>query len=148
MKYLYICAFLFAFAAPAFGQDKNAEWLTGTVLDSDRSSRVVGANTTVNRQDTQYGTYGSAHTNTQSVVDYFFYISGQPQADGTEILYTIRRILRFRWDKDPVLTVNGPVKYRIDKKGKFYILDENNREMKFEVIKKVLWVSSDQKPKP
>lgn len=59
------------------------------------------------------------------------------QINGGDTIYIVTRLLVYRWDKTPILTVNGSVQYML-KDGKFYFIDDNKRKFKAEIVKKIL----------
>ena len=50
--------------------------------------------------------------------------------------------LKWRWSKPANLTVNGPVKYAVEKR-KLFVMDEDGREHEMEIVKKTLRQSAD-----
>src|ERR1035437_10880253 len=125
--------------------EKQRDWQTGKVLDSQRSRYFAGtvgnANTTGTAQaNGNYGTY-QGNTNTSQTAVYRVYetflIEGETHA------YLAQERLRWRWSKPANLTVNGPVKFAIEKR-KLFVIDEDGKEHEMEIVKKVLKLPSDQ----
>jgi hypothetical protein len=116
----------------ALGDKKDREWKTGKVLDTESASfRTYGGSNTEGRVNPD-GTY-SASTSQASWnhKKYVFAIQGD------DVIYIVSHVLSFRWSKEVQLTVNGPVKYAVEK-NKLYLVDENNREFKMKIEKKIL----------
>lgn len=131
----------------AFSGEKARNWQTGKVLDSDRPRYFAGtvgsANTTGNAQT--YGGYGTyrGHTNTSQTAVYrtyqTFLIEGETHA------YLAQQRLRWRWSKPANLTVNGPVKFAVNKR-KLFVIDEDGKEHEMEIIKRVLRLPEQTQP--
>ena len=135
-------------ASQASGEEKAREWQTGKVLDSERSRYFAGtvgnASTTGNAQaNGNYGTY-QGHTSTSQRAIYrtfeTFLIEGQTHA------YLAQERLRWRWSKAANLTVNGPVKFAVEKR-KIFVMDEDGKEHEMEIVKKILRLPTEQ-PSP
>ena len=56
--------------------------------------------------------------------------------DDTQV-YLAEERLRWRWSKPANLTVNGPVKFAVEKR-KLYVIDDDSKEHEMEIIKHVL----------
>jgi hypothetical protein len=69
-----------------------------------------------------------------------FLIEGQTYA------YLAQERLRWKWSKPANLTVNGPVKFAVEKR-KLFVVDDDGKEHQMEIIKKVLKQPAEQ-PKP
>ena len=65
--------------------------------------------------------------------------------EGDKYAYLAQERLRWRWSKAANLTINGPVKYAIEKR-KLFVIDEDGKEHEMEIIKKTLRLP-DQKAK-
>jgi hypothetical protein len=135
---------LLGIAHMAVGAEKKRDWQNGKVLDSDRSRYFAGtvgnANTTGTAQaNGNYGTY-QGHTNTSQTAVYAVYqnflIEGETHA------YLAQERLRWRWSKPANLTVNGPVKFAVEKR-KLFVIDEDGKEHEMEIVKKVLRQPAD-----
>ena len=119
--------------------DKVRKWQTGKVLDSERSQYFAGTvgsgNTTGSAQT--YGGYGTyqGQTNTSQTAVYRVYetflIEGETHA------YLAQQRLRWRWSKPANLTVNGPVKFAVEKR-KLFVIDDDGKEHEMEIVKQVL----------
>ena len=133
--------FLFSFIALAQANDdqketnknkKGREWKTGKVLDTDSESLTTYGGSTTTGQINNNGTYNSSTNRASWNHEKFTYA-----IEGDDYIYIISRVLSFRWDKEAQLTINAPIKYAVEK-NKLYFIDENNREMKGKIIKKIL----------
>jgi hypothetical protein len=56
---------------------------------------------------------------------------------GDKYVYLAQERLRWRWSKAANVTVNGPVKYAVEKR-KLCVLDEDGKEHEMEIVKKTL----------
>src|SRR5713101_1789128 len=78
---------------------------------------------------------GEKTTNTSQTAVYRVYetflIEGETHA------YLAQERLRWRWSKPANLTVNGPVKFAVEKR-KLFVIDEDGKEHEMEIVKKVL----------
>jgi hypothetical protein len=97
-------------------------WQTGTLIGSDESwhSRTVG---TINSGS------GVLVGREYPIVHYVI--------DTVTYTYDADLVLRHRRDKQPAVTVNGPIKYTFVK-ADMYIQDEGGREIKLRLTKKTL----------
>lgn len=119
--------------------EKVRKWQAGKVLDSERSryfAGTVGSGNTTGSAQT-YGGYGTyqGQTNTSQTAVYRVYetflIEGDTHA------YLAQQRLRWRWSKPANLTVNGPVKFAVEKR-KLFVIDDDGKEHEMEIIKQVL----------
>ena len=116
--------------------EKLRDWKAGKVLDSERSRYFAGTFGGSNSSGTisDNGTYsGNTHGSQTAVYKVYetFVIEGD-----TEV-YQAQEHIKWRWSKPANLTVNGPVKYAIEKR-KLYVIDEDGKEHEMEVVKKTL----------
>jgi len=65
--------------------------------------------------------------------------------EGETYAYVAQERLRWKWSKPANLTVNGPVKYAVEKR-KLYVIDEDGKEHEMEIIKRVLKQPPTSKP--
>ena len=132
-------------AALLCGAAKERDWQNGRVLDTDRQryfAGTVGNGNTNGTVDGESGTYrGQTNSSSTAVYRVFqtFVIEGEKH------VYLAQERLRWRWSKPANVTVNGPVKYAVEKQ-KLYVMDEDNKEHEMEIMKKTLRVP-DQSPK-
>jgi hypothetical protein len=131
----YFISLLFIFLVPLRGA-KQREWLTGKVLDSQRQryfDGTVGNSTTHGSVDTN-GTYSGNSSGGETAV-YLVYETFV--IDGDQYVYLVQERLRWRWSKAANVTVNGPIKYVVEKR-KLIVLDEDGKEHEMQVLKKTL----------
>jgi hypothetical protein len=123
----------------AFAATKERDWQTGKVVDTERNSYFAGTvgstNTTGTAQaNGNYGTYQgtttTSHTAVYRVYETFI-------IEGDTYAYVAQERLRWRWSKPANLTVNGPVKYAVEKR-KLYVIDDDGKEHEMEVMKRIL----------
>jgi len=57
--------------------------------------------------------------------------------EGDKYVYLAQEDLRWRWSKAANVTVNGPVKYAVEKR-RLYVMDEEAKEHEMEIVKKTL----------
>ena len=111
--------------------EKQRDWQTGTVLDSQRASYYRGtfdnANTSVSGNQTS--TYGT-QTAVYAVYENFM-------IEGTMYAYAAQERLRFKWNKAANLTVNAPVKFAVEKR-KLFVIDNDGKEHEMEITRQVL----------
>jgi hypothetical protein len=130
------------------GAEKIRDWQTGKVLDSERSRYFAGtvgnANTTGTAQAN--GNYGTYQGNTNSSQTAIYRVFETFLIEGDTYAYLAQERLRWRWSKPANLTVNGPVKYAVEKR-KLFVIDDDGKEHEMEIIKRILKQSPEQ-PKP
>ena len=122
-------------AASLASAEKARAWQTGKIVDAGRSQYLAGARTTPN-----YGTPGTStsaqYQPVQTVViegaDYAYV--AQEDNSGPRWRLLPQRLAN--------LTVNEPIKYAIEK-HKLYLIDDNGKEHKLDIVKRVLLM-----PKP
>lgn len=121
--------------ATAADKIKNRDWQTGKVLDSQRNRYFAGtvgdANTTIPNEATGLPT--STYSSQTAVYRTYetFLIEGDKYA------YVAQERLHWKWSKPANLTVNGPVKYAVEKQTLF-VVDEDGKEHEMEIVKKTL----------
>jgi hypothetical protein len=142
MQSILLTLIILAFASLTFAQDQDKdakskedpklEWRTGKVLDTDGESYTTYGGTTTNGTVNPNGTF-NATTNRASWNHsiYRYTIADE------KYIYVVSRILSFRWEKEAVLTVNGPVRFAI-KKNELVFIDDNGRKMSGRITKRVL----------
>jgi hypothetical protein len=59
------------------------------------------------------------------------------EIDAGTMVYSSRELLRWRRSKEANLTVNGPVRFNVDKR-KLYILDSDDKRHETEIMKKTM----------
>lgn len=138
-RYCIAVVLLLTLTHVATGAEKKRDWQMGKVLDSQRNRYFAGtvgsANTTGTAQTSgDYGTYqGNTSSSQMAVYRVYqtFLIEGETHA------YLAQERLRWKWSKAANLTVNGPVKFAVEKR-KLFVIDEDGKEHEMEIVKKVL----------
>ena len=123
---------LLSLSCIAFAEKIPADaWQTGTLKDSSESwhSRSAGA---ING-NTGYGVHGTMVSREYPIVQY--------SIETDTYTYEANLVLKHAKDKQPPVTVNGPIKFAIIKND-FYIQDEQGKEHKLVLVKKTLKESS------
>jgi hypothetical protein len=128
--------------APAIAPaaEKARDWQTGKVLDTDQvryyAGTVGSSNTNGNVQvyNGGYGTYQD-HTSTSHRVVYRTYETFAIEGDA--YTYVAEQRLKWRWSKPAMLTVNGTVKFAVEKR-KLFVIDDEGKEYELSVVKRVL----------
>jgi len=139
-KLLFIaCVLVAVFISSVAGAEKQRDWQTGKVLDSQRSRYFAGtvgnASTTGAAQvNGNTGTY-QGNTSTSQTAVYRVYETFL--IEGPTLAYLAQERLRWRWSKPANLTVNGPVSFAVEKR-KLFVIDEDGKEHEMEIVKKVL----------
>jgi hypothetical protein len=116
--------------------EKQRAWQTGKVLDSERSryfaGTVGGSNTsgTVNENGSYSGNTNDSQTAIYRVYETFV-------IEGDTYVYQAQEHVKWRWSKPANLTVNGPVKYAVEKR-RLYVIDDDGKEHEMEIVKKTL----------
>jgi hypothetical protein len=118
----------------ATGAEKERDWQTGKVLDTERNRYFVG---TVGNANTTY----QGNTNSSQRAVYRVYETFS--IEGDTYAYLAQERLHWRWSKPANLTVNGPVKYAVEKR-KLFVLDDDGKEHELEIIKKILRQPAEQ----
>jgi hypothetical protein len=118
------------------GAAKQRDWQDGKVLDSQRSryfAGTVGDSTSRGTVDDSGNYRGQTDGSSTAVYRVFetFVI------EGDKYVYLGQERLRWRWSKAANLTVNGPVKYAVEKR-KLFVMDEDGKEHEMEIVKKTL----------
>ena len=117
--------------------EKQRNWQTGKVLDSERSRYFAG---TVGSSNTN-GSYGngSYNENSNGSQTAVYRVYQNFVIEGDQYAYLAQEHLKWRWSKAANLTVNGTVKYAVEKRN-LYVIDDDGKEHEMEIIKKTLKV--------
>jgi hypothetical protein len=121
------------------GAEKQRAWKTGKVLDAERSRYFAGtvgdANTTgsVNDNGSYNGNTNSSQTAIYRVYEIFV-------IEGDTYVYQAQEHIKWRWSKPANLTVNGPVRYAVEKR-KLFVIDDDGKQHDMEIIKRTLKTS-------
>ena len=122
---------LLSFSCVCFAEKVPSEaWQTGTLKDSSESwhSRSAGY-INGNSNPTYGGVHGAMASREYPIVQYTI--------ETATYTYEANLVLRNAKDKQPTVTVNGPIKFAIVKSD-FYIQDEQGKERKLVLVKKTL----------
>jgi len=116
-------------------KQKQREWRTGKVLDTDRIAHYAGTVSSASGSasdawNTAYGQVSGSSTPVYAVYQTYAIEWGNH-------VYVCQERLRWRWSKPAVLTVNGPVQFSMEK-NRLYLKDEEGREHETKIIKKIL----------
>jgi PEGA domain len=115
----------------ATAKDKEHEWKDGLLIDATSESRSYTYSTPVTGQVSDSGQvnlYGGTQSGRVEIWTYAI-------DDGT-FVWVATRDLRLRWDKPFKTTVNKPLKFAVEKSD-VYVLDEDGKEHKLELKKKI-----------
>jgi hypothetical protein len=130
--------------ALSLAAEKQRDWQLGKVLDTQRQRYFAGtfsSGSANGKVDEDSGTFrGQTDSSSTAVYRVFenFVI------EGDKYVYLGQERLRWRWSKAANVTVNGPVKYAVEKR-KLYILDEDGKEHEMEIVKKTLRLPDEKK---
>src|ERR1700694_2153486 len=92
------------------GAEKQRDWQTGKVLDTDQSRIYLGT------------TYAPREIDV---------------IEGDQYVYVVSRVLRWRWSKTANLTVNAPIQFAVERRS-MYVLDDDGKEHKTRIAKRIL----------
>jgi uncharacterized protein YaiE (UPF0345 family) len=125
----------------ATAAEKRRDWQTGKVLDSQRNRYFAGtvgsASTTGTSQAN--GNYGTYQANTKSFQTAVYQVDETYLIEGETYAYLVQERLRWKLGKPAKanLTVNGPVKFAVEKR-KLFVIDDDGKEHEMEIEKKIL----------
>jgi len=134
-----VSALVLAISFAAFGSKKQRDWQTGKVRDSQRSryfAGTVGSSSTSGNVDLSgdSGTYRGQTNGSETAV---YRVFETFLIEGDKYAYLAQERLRWRWSKAANVTVNGPIKYAVEKR-KLFVIDEDGKEHEMEIVKKTL----------
>lgn len=132
MKHTFLALLLMAVSLSAFSDKKARDWKTGKLMDTDSVRYTTSSGSSTQGQINPDGTYKSTTSNTTWSHKKFVFV-----IQGDDLTYIVSHVLSWRWSKEIQLTINGPVKYAVEKND-FYLLDEKDREFKMKIEKKIL----------
>lgn len=122
----------------SLGYDNFREplWQTGIVRDSQRSRYFAGTvgNSNTNGSISDNGNYNGTTSGSQTAV---YRVYQNFVIEGDQYAYFVQEHIKWRWSKPADLTVNGRVKYAVDKR-KMYVIDDEGKDHEMEIVKKVL----------
>ncbi len=126
----------------SYTKDKERDWKIGRVLDTEADTFTTYGGTTTQAKADGYG-------NVTATTDRSTWKHRQEAVaiEGDDFIYVISCVVSFRWTKKSRLTVNKPVKYAIDN-DTFFIIDDENKEHKFKVVKKIFKDNKLRNPQP
>ena len=139
IKVLAVCVLAFVVSAGSAAQKQRA-WATGKVLDSQRQRYFAGTVGNGSTSGTVNGDTGAFHGQTDDSSTAVYRVVEDFVIEGDEYVYLAQEHLRWRWSKAANVTVNGPVKYAVEKR-KLYVMDEDGKEHEMEIVKKTLRVT-------
>jgi len=127
--------------------EKTRNWQMGKVLDSERARHfagTIGSGSSTGSSQT-YGTYGTyqGSSNTSQTAMYRVYETFL--IEGETHVYVAQQRLRWRWSKPANLTVNGPVKFAVEKR-RLYVVDDDGKQHEMGIIKQVLKPTPPRNP--
>jgi hypothetical protein len=129
-----ICALILTIGQ-ADGKEKERQWQTGKVLDTNRERTYEGTVDNASGTATTSGNnaYGSASASSRAV----YRVYETYRIEARDYIYECQEHIRWRWSKPAQLTVNGPVQFAIEK-DRIYIKSEDGTEHETKIIKKML----------
>jgi hypothetical protein len=118
------------------GAEKKRDWQTGKVLDTERQRYFAGTVGSANANGSvdSSGNYHGYGTDSQTAV---YKVFETFVIEGGQYVYLAQEHLRWRWSKPANVTVNGPIKYAVEKRN-LYVIDEDGKEHEMEIVKKTL----------
>ncbi len=167
---LLLC--LASLAAPASDRRADHQWLTGKIVDANRArhlamiqhsgqsstttsgsmsgtgqSTAIGDNSTTNINGSYSGTSSTTYSGSEMPL---YRVYENLIIEGDDMVYVTQERIRWRWSKAAHVTVNGEVKYYVDKR-KLHVLDDDGKEHIVQIaeqIKKIKPASDAPKPVP
>jgi hypothetical protein len=130
-------ALALALASAVVAGEKQRDWQMGKVLDTQRQryfAGTVGGGSTNGTVNTDTGTYHGQSDDSSTAI---YRVYETFVIEGDQYVYLAQEHLRWRWSKAANVTVNGPVKYAVEKR-KLYVMDEDRKEHEMEIVKKTL----------
>ena len=119
-KQFLVVLFVVTIATSAAGAEKQRNWQTGKVLDTDRNRYFVGTDDSASGfGDPVYRTYA------------------RYAIEADKYVYLTEERLPWRWSKWARLIVNTPVRFAAEKR-KLYIVDDDGKEHETKIVKQVL----------
>ena len=131
---IFVVAVL-ALTTVAYAKQKERAWQTGKLVGTDEARYFAGTVGSSNTTGEIYDSTYSGDTSSSQTAVYRVYQTYIIEAN--RYVYVAKERLRWRWSKPANLTVNGPVKYAVEKRNLF-LLDEDGKEDEATISKKVL----------
>jgi len=125
------------------GGEKKRDWQAGKVLDTNRQRYFAGTieNSSTNGAVDSSGNY---HGNSNGGGTAVYRVFETFVIEGEQYVYLAQERLRWRWSKAANVTVNGPIKFAVEKRN-LYVIDEDGKEHEMEIVKKTLRLPDDKK---
>jgi hypothetical protein len=118
--------------APTLLSANAHDWREGIVLSVSDQGFTTHSNTTTTNGTVQGG---NIHATTQQYSwNHQRWTYG---IDAGEQIFVASHVLSFRWSKPCKVTINGPVKFAVEK-NKLYLLDEDGHEHKLDIDRRIL----------
>ena len=130
-----ICVSLTLLTNICFPREKQREWQTGKVVDTNRDTTYAGSvgdasGTATTSGGTTYGNSSGSSTAVYRVYETYTIEAG-------DYVYVCQEHIKWRWSKPALLTVNGAVQFAMEK-DRIYIKSEDGSEHETKIIKKIL----------
>ena len=124
MKRVVFAAMLLAVAIP--GAEKQRDWQTGKILDTDEARVYLGSRDT-------HAIYGTDEIEVIESGEYVYVVSRQLRHAGLHAGLDIRGLT----SKPAHFTVNAPVLFAVEKHS-MYLQDDDGRQIKTKIVKRIL----------
>jgi hypothetical protein len=134
MALVILCGLMLT-ANLAVAKEKQRQWQTGKVLDTNRERTYAGSvgnssDTATTSGDTTYGNASGSSTAVYHVYETY-------RIEAGDYIYECQEHIKWRWSKPAQLTVNGPVEFATEK-DRLYIKGEDGKEHETKIVKKIL----------
>lgn len=153
-------AVLLSLAALASGSShpQDHQWLNGKIIDQNRArylamiehsghsstttsgsvsgtgqSTTIGDNTSTNINGSYSGTSSTDYSGSDMPL---YRVYENLIIEGADMVYVTQERIRWRWSKAAQVTVNGEIKYYVDKR-KLHVLDDSGKEHVIEIVKQI-----------
>jgi hypothetical protein len=137
MSLRIMCSFLILVLVwgPALAKHKERQWQEGKLVDTDESHYFAG--TLGSGGGTVYASGNSAVYSESSTRTAIYRVYETYIIEADRYVYVAKERIKWRWSKPALVTVNGPVRFAIEK-DKIYILGEDGKEHETRLAKKIL----------
>jgi len=126
MKRVVFAAMLLAVAIP--GAEKQRDWQTGKILDTDEARVYLGSRDT-------HAIYGTDEIEVIESGEYVYVVSRQLRHAGLHA--GLENDIRGLASKPAHFTVNAPVLFAVEKHS-MYLQDDDGRQIKTKIVKRIL----------
>ena len=116
-------------------KDKQHQWQTGKVLDTNRDRAYAGSVGNASGTATTSGDTTYANASGSSIPVYRVYETYA--IESSDFIYVCEERIRWKWSKPADLTVNGPVQFAIEK-DHLFIKGDDGKEHETKIVKKIL----------